>query len=118
MASEGPILIVDDDSETLAMMTEIIELAGYRVVPARNGREAIQRISVQLPCVILLDLMMPVMSGEEFLEHRRKDVVLAQIPTVVLSAIADVRPNLAGADRVLRKPVDIALLMSTIDRFC
>ncbi|HKV54793.1 MAG TPA: response regulator [Candidatus Binataceae bacterium] len=109
---------MEDDTDVLTTMGEILALNGYSVALARNGREAFERLAAQRPRVILLDLMMPVMDGKQFLELRRGDQALAEIPVVVLSAIADRAHDLGDVSEVLLKPVDINALLSTIDRFC
>jgi CheY-like chemotaxis protein len=120
-ASEPTILIVEDDvnvRETLAML---LEHEGYRTAMVANGREALRHLqSRPLPCVILLDLMMPVMSGWEFRVEQQRDPALAEIPVVVISAIANSteRINALHAHAYFRKPVDLDALLQTIARYC
>src|SRR5437868_5097346 len=110
------VLVVDDDYAIREMLTEVLEDAGYHVISAENGRHALTQLreSPTLPCVILLDLMMPVMSGWVFREEQQADAKLAGIPVVVLSA----RPSLqhdafmTTVDEFLQKPVDIAHLLT------
>jgi hypothetical protein len=64
--STGRVLVVDDDPDILDALSEILEVEGYEVQRARNGREALERLEQMLPDVVLLDLMMPVMDGWEF----------------------------------------------------
>lgn len=113
----GKVLIVDDDLDILEALGAILEAHGYAVVMAQNGREALDRFHAgDPPCVIILDLLMPVMSGSEFLAERRDDARLAKTPVVVVTA-TDTRP-MSGADAVLRKPVDLALLLEKIAAAC
>src|ERR1700758_817248 len=81
------ILLVDDDIPSTEALKEMLEGAGYDVVCAENGREALARLHETGPiCVILLDIMMPGMNGFEFREAQLKDPTLASIPVVVVTA--------------------------------
>src|SRR6478672_9494529 len=77
------VLVVDDDPDILDALSEILEVEGYKVQRARNGREALQRIEQDMPDLVLLDLMMPVMDGWEF---ARSLAPGARPPIIVLSA--------------------------------
>jgi CheY-like chemotaxis protein len=120
--STPAVLVVDDDYAIREMLTEVLEDAGYHVISAENGRHALNQLrdSSTLPCVILLDLMMPVMSGWAFRQEQQADVQLAGIPVVVLSA----RPSLqhdafmTTVNEFLQKPVDIMHLLTIVDRYC
>src|ERR1044071_1184503 len=75
------ILVVEDDSAIREVLTDVLESEGYQVLNAANGREAIQLLrSSTLPCLILLDLMMPVMNGWQFRDEQRQDPLLAPVP--------------------------------------
>ena len=89
------------------------------MVSAANGREALDRLhEMSPPSVILLDLMMPVMDGEQFRGEQLRDPALASIPVVVLSAHAQAEERAAriGAAACLRKPFDIDVLLHEIRR--
>ena len=81
-----PILIVEDDNETRELMRRTLEGDGWDVAEARHGREALERIRERTPDVIILDLMMPVMSGFEFLGELRSVEAWRKIPVVVATA--------------------------------
>ena len=85
---DANILVVDDDPLVIQIATAALEGAGMSVQTATNGREAVNRIAEKPPSVILLDLMMPVMDGFEFLEHLGMDPLYRDIPIVILSALA------------------------------
>jgi CheY-like chemotaxis protein len=116
------VLVVDDDYAIREMLIEVLEDAGYHVTSAENGHQALSQLreAPTLPCVILLDLMMPVMSGWAFREAQQADSQLAGIPVVVLSA----RPSLqhdafmTTVNEFLQKPVDIAHLLKIVERYC
>ena len=90
----GPVLIVEDDAETRLMLRRIVEREGWEAVEAKNGRVAFERLETCSPSVILLDLMMPVMDGFEFLEQLRMDERWSDIPVIVVTA-----KDLSGDDR-------------------
>ena len=106
------VLLVDDDPDILESTQYLIEAEGYQVDTARNGQEALDRLQVQRPDVILLDLMMPVMDGWQFADRLRK-TVFANVPIVVLSAthaLAE-RAKQIPATAYLAKPFDIDELL-------
>jgi CheY-like chemotaxis protein len=116
------VLVVDDDHAIREMLREALEDAGYRVMSAENGAQALTQLrqAPTLPRVILLDLMMPVMTGWEFHVEQQADARLAAIPVIVLSA----RPSMQHeaftmtVDEFMQKPVDIARLLTILDRYC
>lgn len=115
------ILVVDDDTAIREALTAVLEDEGYTVRCAVNGREALQllRAAAVPPAVILLDLMMPVMSGWEFRAVQQQDAALAPIPVLVLSADRDVQSKSASlqAQAFLPKPVNLDSLLATVGRF-
>ncbi|MBI4587901.1 MAG: response regulator [Candidatus Rokubacteria bacterium] len=88
----GYILVVDDDEESAAVVKEALEVKNFRVAVASNGKQALQAIAQQLPRLIVLDLMMPVMDGFELLAHLRGEATTKDIPVVILSA-KDLTPS-------------------------
>lgn len=115
------ILIVEDDQAIRTALIELLEEEGYRAVGAANGREALDYLRRhQHPCLILLDLMMPVMNGWQFRDEQQRDPRLAPIPTVVLSADGNVAEKAAAirAAAFLKKPIQLGQLLATVDRFC
>lgn len=111
-------LVVEDDEDIGAVLAAVLHEFGYSVIIAKNGEEALQRLrsGTCRPCVILLDLWMPVMNGRQFREEQRKDSSLAAIPVVALSGDGEARGLDAAA--YLSKPVQLDPLVSTIERFC
>jgi CheY-like chemotaxis protein len=106
------ILIVDDDAESREMLSELLTNEGYTVVRAENGRDALDYLSRSLPSLIILDLMMPIMSGWEFRERQRADSRLNSLPVVVTSA-SGLAPEIDAA-ALIPKPIDFALLMRAV----
>jgi CheY-like chemotaxis protein len=116
------ILIVDDESSIRNLLGLFLTHNGYAVDTAANGAEALQWLhqSVELPGLILLDLMMPVMNGVEFRATQRQHPALATIPVAVISAaenLQDQAPAL-DADVYLAKPIDFAALLTTVEHYC
>ena len=116
------ILIVDDDEDIRELLAELLREEGYRVVTAENGRAALARLrsAEAAPCLILLDLMMPVMNGFEFLEAFRSDPALASIPVAVVTAHGGLRDEerAALAVPILAKPVPLPVLLEVVGRLC
>jgi CheY-like chemotaxis protein len=116
--NRGPILIVEDDFETRYMLATCLETAGFRVLTAANGREALMTIQRDIPSVLLVDLMMPVMDGVEFRRVQRRRRGTAGIPFVIFTGAANGAEVAAqvGADGFLEKPVDTEQLLSLMKR--
>jgi CheY-like chemotaxis protein len=116
------IVVVEDDADTREALVDLLRLLGYAVATAENGRRALDllRTMKDKPCLILLDIMMPVMNGWQFLEERGTDPALADIPVVVLTADASAASragDVAVAD-FLDKPVNVRALSAAVARHC
>jgi len=110
------VLIVDDDPSLLEVTSFVLESEGMAVETAKNGEEALALLrSGRLPALVLLDLMMPVMNGWEFLDEVAKDPLLKAIPVVVLTAAQ--RAQVSGVVEVLCKPVDLRALLRVVERY-
>lgn len=118
----GLIMVVDDDADLRETLIEVLRDNDYGVIGAANGKEALELLhsSTARPCVILLDLMMPIMDGKTFYNELMKEPVLHTIPIIVLSAHADLDAMLAEVSVAakLRKPVDIVPLLQLVDHQC
>jgi CheY-like chemotaxis protein len=113
MDKNAAILVVDDDRDVRDIVAAVLEGEGYEVRCAENGAQALAIMHGPKPEAIVLDLMMPIMSGWELLDAVRSDGDLAGIPVVVLSAVR--AP--AGVAH-LWKPVSLDELVTTLDRVC
>jgi CheY-like chemotaxis protein len=114
------ILLVDDDPATCTTLQTCLEGAGHRVRCAADGRQAFDRLRHGLaPDLILLDLVMPKMSGEEFRRRQLQDPALARIPVIVLSSFGDTADKVDGLGDVgyLQKPVEPDELFAAVQRF-
>lgn len=116
------ILLVEDDEVILNLLKEILENNSYHVECAHNGQEALEilRNSDQLPSLILLDLMMPLMDGFQFMREQTKDDKIRSIPVVAMSADSQIKEKLRGttAQGYFKKPVKISTLLETIEHHC
>jgi CheY-like chemotaxis protein len=112
------ILVVDDDEQTRNSLREILEEEGYGVATASNGQEAIEKLDGgDPPALILLDLLMPVMDGWQFLARQQSHPLSRPVPIVLLSGMAYIRDAPGVAD-FLSKPIRPEKLLSCIKRFC
>ena len=114
------ILVVEDNDDVREMMAVTLELEGHEVATAVNGQDALQKLHQgQKPCVILLDLMMPVMNGWEFRSALERDPELCDVPVVVVSALAGGEmAQRTHAAAYLPKPVDMDELLDLVCDFC
>ena len=113
MERYGTVLVVDDDAEIREVLIQLLEEEGYTVLGAENGLQALAQLRERHPNLMLLDLMMPVMSGWEVLETLGESGELATIPVIVVSAMCA-----PGAQACLRKPVDLDELLTLVGRYC
>ena len=117
----GTILVVDDDFDIRDSVSDILHDEGFVVATANDGLDALQYLREQPPpCLILLDWMMPLCDGAQFLAHQQADSVLAAIPVVILSADARVEakmPTMKAHD-FLGKPVKLQRLLEVVKRYC
>jgi CheY-like chemotaxis protein len=114
------ILVVEDDQDIRETICDVLESEGYQVVAATNGREALHRLhAMELPCLILLDLMMPVMTGGELLAELRRTDRLAELPVAVVSAWPREAAQVSSQTQAyVRKPVALSKLLEVVERYC
>src|SRR4051812_18996239 len=103
MKTPQPILIVEDNLDIRESFKTVLELEGYLVETASNGKEALDILGRISPAVIFLDLNMPIMGGREFLAHRHQSGIAGQTPVIVFAATKDHEP-LQGVSEWLGKP--------------
>jgi CheY-like chemotaxis protein len=112
-ASSGTVLVVDDDAEIRDTLSQLLQQEGYTVLRAENGAQALDQLRRGHPDVMLLDLMMPVMSGWEVLEELDDSGEIGNVPIIVVSAMCA-----PGARACLRKPVDLDELLAVVGSCC
>jgi CheY-like chemotaxis protein len=112
------VLVVDDDVSAKEGLSELLHTKGYTVLQAENGQIALDILKKmpRLPCLIVLDLAMPVMDGRAFLKVRVRDPIIRDIPVVVVSGNVQGGVPLEGIDAYLRKPVKVERLIEVIDQ--
>ena len=113
------ILVVEDNDDVRELVVEVLHEEGYVVREARNGQEALDVLDSlgKRPCLILLDMMMPVMSGPELLVKMSEEHTLAAIPVVVVTAAADAT-DMKAARRIVKKPVSPHVIVQIVREFC
>ncbi|TMA56629.1 MAG: response regulator, partial [Deltaproteobacteria bacterium] len=108
-------LLVEDAPDSREAMQEVLEQFGAQVVPATNGRDALEKLNGAAPDLVVCDLRMPVMDGYEFVRRLRADPLRADLPVVAVSGFGEESRNAsrdAGFDAYLAKPVDASTLVT------
>ena len=118
--NRSPILVVDDIHDNCFLLQTFLESEGYKVDTAESGREAIAKIELSLPLLVLLDVMMPEMNGYEVVEKIRQNLHLPNLPILLvtgmdISAIPAVEQ--AHVNGVIHKPVDFDQLLEKVQSF-
>jgi len=119
-AGKKTVIVVEDEQEAAEMFAEMMRVNGFQVLQATGSKLAMSMIDDCLPAVVILDIMMPDLSGLEVLRHIQQKPVLAGIPVIVVSAKSlpvDIKTGLeAGASIYLTKPVDYLDLKRAVDK--
>ena len=112
------ILIIEDDMAIREALRDVLEMEGYKIYSAANGKEGLAYLPMMTgPCLILLDLMMPVMNGWEVAAALRDDTILATIPVVVVTAYP-AKAKEVQARSIIRKPIDLEVLLNIVSKYC
>ena len=122
----GNVLIVEDDPDVRDMLAALLVSEGFHAVAAEDGLEALHLLRIvrhrapNVPCLILLDLMMPRLSGNEFRRAQLSDPTVSAVPVAVMSGATDVeqRAQALGAVATLAKPIDCEMLIQVVRRYC
>jgi CheY-like chemotaxis protein len=119
LESRGTVLVVEDDHDIRVSVRTALEDDGFKVFTVTNGRSALDLLlrMTDLPCLILLDLMLPVMDGWHFAAILQQEPRLSRIPILIMSAYESPPPPEAAVGFV-KKPVDADTLLSAIERYC
>lgn len=99
MINDNAILVVDDTLESLGLLTNILETEGYYVLPANSGEIALASLDVNLPCLILLDILMPGIDGFEVLRRLKLNSKTHDIPVIILSAVSETELRVKGLEK-------------------
>lgn len=115
------VLVIEDDPDMREIERATLGCAGHTVLTATNGKEGLEALEHQRPCVILLDLMMPVMDGLTFLAERRKRGLAEDVPVLCVTAGGEEMTTHAlslGASECLHKPADFDELCERVSHYC
>ena len=121
---EHRILLVEDDEDIAGAMTDLLEGEGYPVTHVSGGEEALRTLHEGLsPCLIVLDLFMPGMSGIEFRRIQQRDPSISQVPVIVVSGVANMGKEMKEMQsmdvvRCFTKPVDVPALLGAVTELC
>lgn len=113
------ILVVDDSTTNVVLLEAILDEKGYKIETALNAKEAYTLIEKRTPDLILLDLLMPKISGFDFLQEIRKNEITRSTPVIVVSALTD-EDNIdkimsMGAIDFVKKPIDLQYLVDKVE---
>src|SRR5215468_612959 len=122
----GHVLIVEDDADMREMLASLLSMEGFHAVGAEDGLEALHLLRTvrhrapETPCLVLLDLKMPRLSGNEFRRAQLGDPTVANVPVAVMSGATDIqqRADALGAVATLAKPIDFSALLDVVRRYC
>jgi len=125
-ASPGNVLIVEDDPDVRDMLSTLLSMEGFNAVAAEDGLEALHLLRAvrhrapDVPCLVLLDLKMPRLSGHEFRRAQLGDPIVASVPVAVMSGAIDLqqRAEALGAVATVPKPIDCDALLDVVRRYC
>ena len=112
-----PVLVVDDDPDSRAMLAALLTLRGFVVVTASDGAEGLVVARQHRPLLIFLDLMMPIMDGEQFRVEQLADPALASIPVILVTAVhrAADKASALGVAGCMQKPIDFDRLTTMVN---
>ena len=121
--SEAPpsrhcVLVLEDDRDVAQTVGELIEDQGFRAICVGNGREALAVLEHERPCLMLVDVFMPIMNGIEFLRTVKARPAFADIPRVIMTAANDHMIGVKEDVSVLYKPVDFDALKRMLEKYC
>lgn len=112
------VLVVDDDASILQTVAQALELEGYEVATARNGKEALERVEAERPKLVVLDMRMPVMDGWQFARALRDRGIQTHLLVMTAARNAESWAAEVGADAYLAKPFDLLELLDTVSDLC
>jgi DNA-binding response OmpR family regulator len=122
----GHVLVVEDDADMRALLTSLLSIEGFHPVTAEDGLEGLHMLRTirhqapLVPCLVLLDLTMPRLGGQEFRRAQLKDPTVAEVPVAVMSGASDLesRARALGAVAAVIKPIDVDELLEVVKRYC
>ena len=112
------ILVVEDETSVRLAVVALLADAGYRVLQADGGARALEMVGEQPPSVVLIDLMMPEVSGWDVIQALKADPRLQRVPVVLMSGVGSALAPQEGVARILQKPVTGEKLLATLREVC
>lgn len=112
------VLVIEDDTSVQDLLALLLTGEGYEVIKASDGLEGLVKLDREKPSLVILDLMMPNVSGDRVLEEVRGDGRLRDVPVIIVSGRHDVHESfddIVGADNVFAKPLDPAALVERVE---
>jgi DNA-binding response OmpR family regulator len=109
------VLIVDDEEEIRESLREVLEDEGYRVATAADGADALRCLEDQLPCVVILDLMLPVLDGNAVYERMQRHEALSRVPVIVSTSDPSRAPS---GVLIMKKPINLDRLLGAVRQHC
>jgi CheY-like chemotaxis protein len=115
-----PLLLVVEDNRALSdVMVEVLELEGYDTHAIHDGQEALSWLAQSVPAIVMLDINLPNVSGNEILRFMRDDIRLSAIPVFIMTADVKMAETLHGqANIVFTKPIDMECMIQKVKQFC
>jgi DNA-binding response OmpR family regulator len=113
------ILVIEDDQAIQELLSLILQGEGYEVISARDGLEGLVKLELQHPSLVIIDLMMPNISGDRVIEEVRNDPRLKSVPMLIVSGrhdVHDIFDPVLGAENVIAKPLDPAKLLARVEQ--
>jgi len=109
------ILVVDDEVDVRESLREVLEDEGYEVTVSADGRVGLADVRRLHPCAVIMDIIMPVMSGTEMYAAMQADPDLAQIPVIISTSDPSRAPS---GVLIMRKPIDVSRLLAVVESVC
>jgi DNA-binding response OmpR family regulator len=115
-SARGTVLVVDDEADARALVSEYLERHGFDVDQASDGIDALSYLYATKPLALLIDLVMPRMNGVDVIRQIRTDRKLAGVPIIAMSGTSEMlaRAKEAGAETGVPKPINLPLLLRTV----
>jgi DNA-binding response OmpR family regulator len=110
------VLVVDDDEDLRDSLAELFADEGYEVLTAENGEVALRLLDrMDLPCIVILDLMMPVLDGNQVYERMQRDLRLAKVPVIISTSDPSRAPS---GLLIMKKPINLDRLLAAVKHLC